>query len=1353
MPSYSVVINDISQDENFFVWGSGQDLRKFTGTSWEYYNFANSAVPNSFPYYLDTRCVDVDPEGNVWCGVAQGPTAGTNQVAAFYINSVDVKKGDSWNFSDLGTFSVPQEISFIYACPFGDDVYAFSTPLNGIGGTGTTGYTEINGVTGGRLFTYYKQTDIWKEVLPGYTWPHVYDMIAQGYDGKTYFYFVGTSEGLFIIPQGQLESIVLQGGERIPKQGQIYTTATSGIISNYIYSLDLDENGNLWIGTDSGLSFFNGMEFFNYPGATGPITKVKSRPNGHVFYAQGDGELSQGTGLWHFNGSTTSVFNTANSTISNNNILDLELVGHNVNQNGLVVYENSFWVLGLNNLSSFNYDQPHVYGSSKYEGATGWNFTYFSPTGGTAAPLPKINKYTWAYPEWQTYQDEYLALKFPGLDPRNLFLTTSLEAIADGRAGKQPYWNNWPLPTFEQQTEAETIQTPLWSWGVTSGITNGTTGSINFTCSASLKTKDGLKYYLGGYIQGSLTATLGYYNFSTPAVLQSQNPTIGGSSSPAVLNSSSYDDGETGFIVCYGEGGYVDCILPIRGYQTRVQSLSPSEDGEFIYASGIYNRFIENGPYVWDSLESENVLRGGPTGAPAGVTTSNVVGLTSGLYPWVYGSSGAFISADWLYVQGSQGSPAGRMDVSFSGNQQTWENTSNITLNYTDYVSVLQSNLNNAVTTNVISLYGGSGTTGFYRIDGIRTIGTGSPSGLSFDVSWTSGATGSFIPTSTQTTVGVYEYVSNSFPLLSNTINRAQYWNSNDVIANAFWVAKIGRDLGNDFSFTDLGITGGFSYDVRTNFRGVDFRTFPARYQQSLSAGDVKNSKLANTDYSVNLGLESTVFFYGATGGNGELSTLTGDWDRFSDYSSTPNYFLGSTNQISQNWTSDSLIGYLRLSTENFGIMASTTSESLYPGTGANSSLKILSSVQSLPTDNTTIFTGVSEKNFNIGSVGLTGATSGYTPFYFIISKTGTGVTGAFLSGVTGSQATPQSSRDESTYYVTSVFGGSADYFGESYIASATGAHFYTAQITEQGVDKKVFVDYIDLEANKVTPWYTNPNRNGQFLIGFLTTSGATASRSSIFKSNRDGKIEDLKFFTSSFENPYSGNFNFQVNSDPDDNVFISAYTSGATAEGFYTFGPSAGKVALSEQYTAELGINLGNIISRPGSGAWTWCDVHSTDGGMQVPLMSTVFFSNYASNIYGKQNNVWILTDSRTGQEILNVKSTPYFIFTFTEIGNYTIYNKVEDSAGNVYSITKPGYIEVVNHKEKNPDDRNPDQVDSFDYGVPDAFAGRDYEVKKLGKSLAEEELRILKQNQIPFGVEVVIPNNPDATFRDIEP
>ena len=99
MPSYSVVINDISQDENFFVWGSGQDLRKFTGTSWEYYNFTNSAVPNSFPYFLDTRCVDVDPEGfGALEDIKQVNTVGKKQnlkVITFYADWITMITGEA----------------------------------------------------------------------------------------------------------------------------------------------------------------------------------------------------------------------------------------------------------------------------------------------------------------------------------------------------------------------------------------------------------------------------------------------------------------------------------------------------------------------------------------------------------------------------------------------------------------------------------------------------------------------------------------------------------------------------------------------------------------------------------------------------------------------------------------------------------------------------------------------------------------------------------------------------------------------------------------------------------------------------------------------------------------------------------------------------------------------------------------------------------------------------------------------------------------------------------------------------------------------------------------------------------
>ena len=60
MPGSSIYINQIDLDSNFFVWATGQDLRKFNGTTWEYYDSLNSAVPSGSPYYLDTRSISID---------------------------------------------------------------------------------------------------------------------------------------------------------------------------------------------------------------------------------------------------------------------------------------------------------------------------------------------------------------------------------------------------------------------------------------------------------------------------------------------------------------------------------------------------------------------------------------------------------------------------------------------------------------------------------------------------------------------------------------------------------------------------------------------------------------------------------------------------------------------------------------------------------------------------------------------------------------------------------------------------------------------------------------------------------------------------------------------------------------------------------------------------------------------------------------------------------------------------------------------------------------------------------------------------------------------------------------------
>ena len=97
MPNSTLYINQIDLDQEFYVWASGQDVRRFDGSSWEYYNSTNSAVPQVSPYYLDTRCISIDPDDKAWVGVAQGPTAGNasiNQVAVFWINTNKVNDAD-----------------------------------------------------------------------------------------------------------------------------------------------------------------------------------------------------------------------------------------------------------------------------------------------------------------------------------------------------------------------------------------------------------------------------------------------------------------------------------------------------------------------------------------------------------------------------------------------------------------------------------------------------------------------------------------------------------------------------------------------------------------------------------------------------------------------------------------------------------------------------------------------------------------------------------------------------------------------------------------------------------------------------------------------------------------------------------------------------------------------------------------------------------------------------------------------------------------------------------------------------------------------------------------------------------
>jgi hypothetical protein len=1353
MASYSLIMNQIDLDQEFYVWGSGQDLKRFNGTTWEYYDYTNSAVPSSYPYFLDTRCISIDNEDKAWLGCAQGPTAGLNEVAVFWVDTNDVLTGNSWNFSALGTFDQPQEISLVYSCPFGDDILAFSTPLNGIGGTASSMHSETIGVTGGRLFYYLKETDEWKETIPGYNWPHIYDIKAKGLDGKNYVYYVATSEGLFIIPPGTLETMDLFGGGKIIKQAKVFNTSTNGMPSDVVYSLDLDENGNLWMGTERGISYFDGKNFYNNLGGL-KATKVKARPNGHVFFTARDGETHTGLGIYHWNGIESTLYSTSNTNLPNNDIIDIKLVKHNVKQENITVYEDSFWVLCYNDIAVFNYDQPHVYGSSKYEGATGWNFTYLSATGATLsnAPLPKVNKYTWTYPEWRVYQDEYLADKFPGLDPRDLFLTTSLGDIASGKAGKQEYWDNWPIPSAEDKVLEETILPPDFAYPITkySG-----SGNLTITGSASIKTADGIKYYVSGYIEGDVVYSLGNFGsiYSTqPLYINNINPTLGGVGD-YTNQLSSYSDGVMGFIASYGEEGNVETYLPFRGYKTYVDDIAPSDDGTYIVASGRYERFIEEGPYVWSSLASEVTdYYGGPDGAPVGLTTP--FGSVTD-YPWIVGAtSSPYGSSTWLYSDGS--TPPEYFSIDYT--DQYFNQITAITLNYLDEGDNDQSYyLQIAVTGNVIQMDLSPFSSAYYRINGIVPVSSDS---IRYDVSWVYGCTAGFSgylgEGVSEASFTFYDYTPTSYPQVPNLISRTTDWDSGLFDPTGIFVAKIGRDLGRSVSLADLND----EHSRRLKYRGFNFRNFPATYisTNSWNGGPIKVS-VDLTEYSINATITVINDFNANFDMPGGLSTLKNLWNRSGDYDSVPVFFLDSSNEIATNCDTDSTVGYLRLSTEDMTLFTAASSKTDYPNPLLNSYIDG-SSINSLRNDSTTLITGMTSNNFTLCGIYLNSPNLDLynvsLPYYLIVDKNGIGVTGGIINVpgysdlyYNGSSITATS--DGSTYYIASNGFGDGDFMGNTFSPDDKYSQYLlTSRVTEQGIPMDFTYTLLGLSSNAGRTTIIKTQIDSDNMIttyGYNSFISIGSSRPiNIMKTNLSGRITSQITFGNILSTD-----TFTNTTDPDGNIFMFGYNYSGFRQGFgyYVTGTSRGFSLRSKKHVAKTGINLGQIISRPGSGAWTWCDVHSTDKGMEIPLMTTVVFSNYASELYGKENNIWILSDSATGEQLLDVKGTPYFIYTFTSAGNYTIYNSVEDSEGNVYTTSKPGYIQVIDHKVKKDYDPNPDYVDSFDYGQPIPFPGRDYEAHKLAKDLEKAQAQFYNSEQVPFGSEFSIIHNPDATFR----
>lgn len=1213
MASTSLYINDAALDSNGNVWCVGRDLSKYNGNSWSYFDYSNSIVPSNDPYYLDTRSISINPIDEKWVGCAVSTSL--SQVIVFQITDSVAASGKSWEISDFGLTASPNwDCPTIFASPFGQEVLAFISPLNGGGGTGATGNV---GVTGGYLFKYNRQKDQWAEVAPGYIWPHIYQIAAKGEVGNSFSYYLCTENGLQIIPTGTLYYEELFDGTQYLPQIEKIDSSNSSLDADVVYSISFDENGNYWLGTENYLSYWDGHKFYNWSVSGNPVTEVRSRSNGHVFFKVGDPFSSPSItdGFYHFNGDTFTQFNSSNSTLPSNLIIKILLAEEKKKTTSLTVFPEDLWIVSGNFVVLFDYQIPHIYATSKFAGTTGWNFVYYTPTTegatGDEAKLPKANKYTWDYPSWRSYQNLNLAYQHPGLDPRNLFLEADFKAIANGEAGEQPYWNNSLVTPYDDSVLAQQIPDSKWLIGITAASQVEISGVTRF--------KDLNVLY--GYTNNS-TVDFGPANNNSPiSVFNNPNPTT-----------TSGGTADVGFLSFYSDAGEFQGVVSFRGDYTRVLSVKPSSDGNSLIVFGSYNGYIEGGKFIWGSeyptagaLTVTGVT--GPTGGPIGFSNIATPGITASFdYPWILNGP------------------------------------------------------------------------------------TGATSGV-------------YIPDTS---------------LITSTAG--------------LFVAEVDFDLGNEVSYGGIDFSVKSAFDV---FALKNLRTFPgvdSSYDPLSGPTGIFPTSVGTTDLSVS---ENEIRF--TTNLTGGIATLVNDYLNTSDRSNVPEFLF--TEYSGPSYLNGGLVLQLddQFSMQNGNMLGLT---------GGSSEIATISS---LANGQTYLLTGTSTYEISLGQFTLNHPQPGFSyPWYILVDRNGTGITGSLIKNSSGTGSSYQSWEKTINGFSTS----DSYYTSYLYTGNATIQNVQGSSLTVTGKDGSVNVGvlsvgpggitknsssfeilpdiYQDAFFTKISGVQSSEETNYYLSVYYPLPTGPTGSHVLVKRSLSGTYIDQISTFTI----PTNGNLQnlLKFHVSPDLDIFIGGSSNGVT--GPSTLPYPAGDlsfVSLLESYKVKPGINLGNIISRAGSGAWTWVDVHNSKADIFVPLLSTVFFSNYDSKIFGKQNNRWVLSNSITNEVILDVKNVPYFIYTFVESGYYTIQNSVEDAEGNIYEVSKPAFIKVMNQFIPEANDSNPEFVNSADYGYILPKPDRNSQFFELDKDIETQQIEILAKNVRPFSSGLVLPDNPDATFNQL--
>jgi hypothetical protein len=109
--------------------------------------------------------------------------------------------------------------------------------------------------------------------------------------------------------------------------------------------------------------------------------------------------------------------------------------------------------------------------------------------------------------------------------------------------------------------------------------------------------------------------------------------------------------------------------------------------------------------------------------------------------------------------------------------------------------------------------------------------------------------------------------------------------------------------------------------------------------------------------------------------------------------------------------------------------------------------------------------------------------------------------------------------------------------------------------------------------------------------------------------------------------------------------------------------------------------VQIGHLPTTIDQNALNINDIKLFEESFAVPENAIVFF--VVNSLDGKNEFYWTLTDSRTGDVVMQVRSVPFFAWKFKDLGTFSLSCRVIDNRGTEYTNEVKNFVQVLDKRQ----------------------------------------------------------------------